>query len=193
MIRRLSGLAAAATSLAFAACADVTVDSPASCVETKLTFALPGASAVEGVNPPAVPAGGGDATLTGTTPLDVGVLGWTRSQGALALTFVDGALTFPAGEGGALVRVALRVAPADAASRLPEVDVMSYAPSDAAKQGGIIDLAPVMVAATLMRYLEAGNVSLTYSVTLTDRGAAQLDATSRMCVHATARIQKSAS
>jgi hypothetical protein len=193
MIRWLSGSLAVTVSFAVAACADITVESSQSCVEAPVTFTLPTAPATAGgATAPAAPSGAGSATLTGTTPLDLGVLAQIRSAGSLDLKFVDGTFTLPADQSRSLVHLALSVSPTDATSGLPPIQVMNYAVSDAAKQAGAIDLAAVMDTAPLMRYLAAGNVTLNYAVTLQDAGATKLAATSRMCVQATSRIEKSA-
>ncbi len=177
-----------AVSLVFAACANVSVDAPESCVVAPLTLTTPSGAQAAATSAP----GSGTAALTGSTTFDVGVLGWIRSAGGLSLTFVDGTLTFPAGQAGRLDRIAITVTPSDSASPLPPVAVMSYVPTDAVKQSGTIDLGQAMDTSTLMRYLDAGGVTLTYSLTAANGAPAELSASSRLCVQATAQIQKSA-
>jgi hypothetical protein len=192
MMNRLSGCAAAAMVLVLSACADITVDSTQSCVESPVTLGLSSEAAGGSANASGATPTAASATLTGTTPIDLGVLTKLRSAGALKLTFASGTFTLSPDAASSLQKVALQVAPTDASSTLPTVSVMSYALTDDAKKSGTIDLGQVMDAATVMKYLEAGNVTLTYAATLTNGSATKLTATNRMCVQTSERIVKSA-
>jgi hypothetical protein len=196
MMNRLNACAAVAMALLLSACADITIDSTQSCVESPVTLGLSGeaaaGSADAGAAPVSATPGAASATLTGTTPIDLGVLTKLRSAGALKLTFASGTFTLSPDAASSLQKVALQVAPTDTSSTLPTVSVMSYALSDEAKKSGSIDLGQVMDAATVMKYLEAGNVTLTYAATLTDGSTTKLTATNRMCVQTSERIVKSA-